>query len=655
MEKKAIATLRVLAVEQIDKAQSGHPGIALGAAPIIYTLYAKVMNIFPGNDNWINRDRFVLAAGHGSALLYSILHLTGFGIMISDLKKFRQYESITPGHPEYRITPGVDTTSGPLGQGIPIGVGMAMAEEYLRKRFNKPLLPLVDHYTFVLCGDGDLQEGVTQEAMSLAGHLRLSRLIVLYDSNDIQLDGTVKDVNTENVAGKYQAMGWNYLYVSDGEDVNTIENAILQSKMSDKPTIIEVKTVIGYGSSMAASHKAHGSPLPHEDVLKMRKALGGDSFEVSGEIYDYYHRLINERNQANYQKWHQTRAVYQKEYPEEFMLFEKTIKDEYEIDFQSLISLVAEASKATREYGGTLINAIGKIHYGLFGGSADLSSSTKVKGVDGDFCVENRLGRNIYFGVREHAMAAIANGLALHSLRPVCSTFFVFSDYMKPAIRMGALMGLPVIYVFTHDSIAVGEDGPTHQPIEQLTMLRSIPNLITIRPADGYETLYAVKTAIETKSTSTAMVLTRQNIPNITNLKAAAALNKGAYVLAYEKNKIDGILIASGSELHLALQAKSVLFKKDYDVRVVSMPSLELFEKQNEDYKNKVLPLKIKVRVAIEMSEGAHLYRYIGPEGKLININKFGLSAPGGQAISAYGFTVENIVNTFIQITNKKS
>ncbi|HOA77818.1 MAG TPA: transketolase [Bacilli bacterium] len=652
---KALETLRVLSVEQVHKAKSGHPGIALGAAPLIYTLYTKIMNVFPGDDRWVNRDRFVMAAGHGSALLYSILHLSGFGIMISDLKNFRQLGSITPGHPERGDTPGVDSTSGPLGQGIAIGTGMAIAEEYLRGRFNKEGLPLIDHYTYVLCGDGDLQEGVTQEAMSLAGHLRLSRLIVLYDSNDIQLDGPVKDTTGEDVAGKYRAMGWNHILVSDGENISEIEKAVIKAKASDRPTIIEIKTVIGVGSSLAGSHKSHGSPLPAEDVKKMRAALGGEHFEVSREVYDYFRRAVYERGREKYRDWEKIKTDYQKEFPEEFALFESIIKDEFTIDFEEIIPVSADDAKATREYGGAVIDAVGKIHAGLIGGSADLSSSTKIKGPDGSFGEGNRTGRNINFGVREHVMGAISNGLALHGLRPVCGTFFVFSDYMKPAIRMSALMSLPVIYVFTHDSVAVGEDGPTHQPVEQLTMLRSVPNLTTFRPADGYETKLAFRYAFENKNAPTAIVLTRQAVPNVAPGVAFSSFGKGGYVLAYEEKTIDGILMASGSEVQLALRAKRELLARGFDVRVASIPSLDLFARQEREYQNSVLPENATARVAIEMGEGAHWHKFIGPSGILINIDRFGASAPGKQLIESYGFTVNHIVEAFIRAVNKKS
>ena len=650
MNKKAIKTLRVLSVEQIDKAKSGHPGMALGAAPTMHTLYTKIMNVNPKNDKWINRDRFVLSAGHGSALLYSLLHLSGFGIMLTDLKRFRQYQSITPGHPEYGLTSGIDSTSGPLGQGISIAVGMAIAEEYLRARFNKPSFDLINHYTYVLCGDGDLQEGIAQEAISLAGTLKLSRLIVLYDSNDIQLDGEVNEVNTENVSAKFTAMGWDYAYVDNGEDIEKIETEILKAKENQKPTLIEIKTIIGHGSKMANTHQVHGSPLPNEEVKAMREELGGNPFEVEEDVYDYYHKAVMKRGETQYNDWLKLYNSYKKEYPKEFELFEKVINDNFNIEFENLITINPEDKNATRVYGGKIIEALSKKHQGLLAGSADLSSSTKIKGNDGNFNKKNRLGRNINYGVREHAMGAISNGIILHSLRSVVSTFFVFSDYMKPAIRMAALMELPAIFVFSHDSIAVGEDGPTHQPIEQLTMLRSIPNLITIRPADGYETLYAWKVALETKDAPTAIILSRQNLPTLTNHKQAMQLEKGAYVLSYENKRLDGIIIASGSELNLAIKAQHDLLSKGYDVRVVSIPSTSLFERQPLEYRESIIPSDSETKIAIEMGEASHLYKYIGSKGKLINIQSFGASGPGGEVIDVYGFTVENIINEFLKL-----
>lgn len=652
-EKLAIQTLRVLSVEQSTKAASGHPGIALGAAPIIHTLYSRFLKAATYEPNWINRDRFILAAGHGSSLLYSMLHLAGYGIKKEDLENFRQYGSITPGHPEIHLTPGVDATSGPLGQGIPEGAGLAIAEAYLAEKFNRADLKLIDHYVYVLCGDGDLQEGVTQEAMSLAGHLKLNKLIVLYDSNDIQLDGPVHWANSESVREKYTAMNWNYLFVPDGEDIDAVASAVRKAQASDRPTLIEIKTVIGRGSASAGTSKVHGSPLPQEEVEKMRAELGGKPFEAEEEVYEFYRETFGKRGGAAYEAWLATCAEYKEKYPEDYELFEKLLRDDFNIDFERIVEFPEKYNKATRVSGGEVLNALSKIHPGFLGGSADLTSSTRAKGADGDFGPENRLGRNINFGVREHAMGAVTNGIALHGgLRPFCSTFFVFSDYMKPAIRLAALMELPVTYIFTHDSIAVGEDGPTHQPIEQLTMLRSIPGLNVIRPADEEEVKGAFEAAYNCKHGPTAIVLTRQNVPSLAG-SDHSKVKFGAYVLSSEKEKLDGVLVASGSEVGIALEAQKLLWDEGLDVRVVSMPSTTLFEDQSEEYKNAVLPEEVETVVAVEMSEGAHLYKYVGRKGGLLKLPCFGLSGPYPALLRHYGFTAENIVRKFKEIYMK--
>jgi transketolase len=654
IELKAIDTLRVLSVEQSTKAKSGHPGIALGAAPIVHTLFTKIMNINPSAPDWINRDRFVLAAGHGSSLLYSVLYLSGYGLTISDLQNFRQFNSKTPGHPEIVLTKGVDATSGPLGQGIAEAVGMAIAEEFLRNKYNKDNLELINHYTYVLCGDGDLQEGVTQEAMSLAGHLGLSKLIVLYDSNDIQLDGQVKGTNSEKVKEKYEAMNWNYLFVSDGEDIEKLEDAIQKAKTSSKPTIIEIKTIIGRGTSVANTSKAHGNPLSSEEALKLRTELGGEPFTVNNEVKEYYKQNVILKGEKTYSKWIEVKNNYTYMYPKEAEEFKKVIDNDFEIDFDNLLSFDSDFKKATRVSSGLIIDAISKLHPTFMGGSADLSSSTKAKGADGDFSRENRLGRNINFGVREHAMAAIANGMALHKgIKVFCSGFFVFSDYMKPAMRLASIMELPVTYVFTHDSIAVGEDGATHQPVEQLTMLRSIPHFNVIRPADAYETIYAWKEAYNSKNTPTALVLTRQDVPNISSYDNASDLNKGAYIIKKEEKKVEGIIIASGSEVALALEVSKELKRKGHDIRIVSMPSMYLFEKQSKEYQNEIIPRNIKNMLAIEASEGTHYYKYISQTGRVYNITKFGASAPGEIVMEKYGFSVKAVCEEYLDMVKE--
>ena len=654
IDLKCIDTLRVLSVEQSTKAKSGHPGIALGAAPMVHTLFTKVMNIDPANPDWINRDRFILAAGHGSSLLYSVLHLSGYGVSISDLKDFRQFGSKTPGHPENVLTKGVDATSGPLGQGIAAGVGMAIAEEFLRNKYNKDDLELIDHYTYVLCGDGDLQEGVTQEAMSLAGHLGLNKLIVLYDSNDIQLDGVVNDSNSENVKQKYESMNWNHIFVRDGEDVDALVDAIEKAKKSSKPSIIEVKTIIGRGTSVANSSKAHGSPLSEEEVTKFRKLLGGEPFSSSNDVKEYYKQNVILKGERLHYNWINVKNNYTYKFPHEAEEFKKVMDNEFVIDFDNLIDFDEDYNKATRVSSGTILDKLSKVHPTIMGGSADLASSTKAKGADGNFTKENRLGRNINFGVREHAMAAITNGIVLHrGIKAFCSGFFVFSDYMKPAMRLASIMELPVIYVFTHDSVAVGEDGATHQPIEQLTVLRSMPHFNVIRPSDPFEVLNAWKVAYNSKDTPTALVLTRQDVEIVSDKKSAKELEKGAYIVKPEEKKVEGIILASGSEVSLAIKASKELKKKGHDIRVISVPSIYLFEKQSEEYKESLIPSNVKNIMAIEAGEAAHFYKYLGSNGLLYNINKYGASAPGDVVMREYGFTVEAVTNAYLNLVKK--
>ncbi|MFA7436303.1 MAG: transketolase [Bacilli bacterium] len=651
IDLKAIDTLRVLSIEQSTKAKSGHPGIALGAAPIIHTLYTKVMNINPAAPDWINRDRFILAAGHGSSLLYSVLHLSNYGLTIADLKDFRQYNSKTPGHPEIVLTKGVDATSGPLGQGIPAAVGMAIAEEFLRNKFNKDSLELINHYTYVLCGDGDLQEGVTAEAMSLAGHLGLSKLIVLYDSNDIQLDTEVSETNSENVKAKYEAMNWNHILVKDGEDIVAIEAAINKAKSSTKPTLIEVKTIIGRGTTVANTPKAHGSPLSSEEALSLRNLLGGEPFEVSSEVKEYYKQNVVLKGEKTYSTWVDVKNNYTYMFPHEAEEFKKVVDNDFHIDFENLVEFDNKYNKATRVSGGAILDALSKLHPTIMGGSADLASSTKAKGADGNFSSKNRLGRNINFGVREHAMAAISNGIALHKgIKVFCSGFFVFSDYMKPAMRLASIMELPVTYIFTHDSVAVGEDGATHQPIEQLSMLRSMPHFNVIRPADAFEALYAWKNAYNSKDTPTALILTRQDVPVISTKEDAKYLEKGAYVIRKEDKKVEGVILASGSEVSLAIEVSKELKRKGHDIRVVSMPSIYLYEKQSKEYKESVIPTNVKNIMAIEASEAVHYYKYLGSTGKLYNINKYGASAPGDIVMSNCGFNVQDIVSSYLEM-----
>jgi transketolase len=639
IDQLAINNLRVLAVEAINKAKSGHPGIALGAAPMIHTLYSRFIKFNPNDEKWINRDRFVLSAGHGSALLYAMLNVYGL-IDTKDLQGFRQLNSITPGHPEVHLTKGVDVSSGPLGQGMAMAVGMALAESHLHAKFPK----LIDHYTYVLCGDGDLQEGITQEAASLAGHLALEKLIVLYDSNDIQLDGPVALANNESTKDKFLAMNWNYDFVADGNDVEAISNAIEKAKKANKPTIIEVKTIIGYGAKNQGTHNVHGAPIPSEEVEAMRQAFGGEAFSINDEVKAFYQDIIK-ANLAFYNDWQKVKTENQDQ------LFLDMLNDDFKIDVNNLVKFDETYDKATRVSSGAVLKALNTIDPMLIGGSADLTSSTNIAGADGEFSKDNRLGRNIKFGVREHAMAAIANGIALHGmLKPFVSGFFVFSDYMKPAIRLSALMHLPVMYIFTHDSIAVGEDGPTHQPIEQLTMLRSIPNVNVIRPADANEVKEAYQIALDSKTTPTVIVLTRQNCPMVVK-ENESKVNRGAYILS-DVEKPEGILIASGSEVNLALAAQALLKNEGKMVRVVSMPSTNLFDQQDEAYKNQVLPKYLTKRLAIEMGEAAHMYKYTGLFGCVYNINEFGKSGKGPEVIKDFGFTAEKIKESYLQLEN---
>ena len=636
IDNKSIEYIRMMCLEMIDKAKSGHPGMAMGSAPIVHTLFTRFINKDLKNE-WWNRDYFVLSGGHASSLLYTILHLCNFGLTIEDLKNFRQLNSKTPGHPEIEATVGVDASTGPLGQGVATAVGIAIAEEYLRAKTN-----LIDHYTYVLLGDGDMEEGISYEALSVAGHLGLSKLILLYDSNDIQLDGKVNETYNDNTKERMEAMGINYLLVKDGNDVEAIAEAISNAKQSDNPTLIEVKTIIGYGTSVAGTNKAHGAPIPHAEVISLRQKLNSDPFTIPQDVYDYYQNTFEKRSEEAHQKWMEK---YDHANHKEL---DQIMNDNYDIDFNNLFTKYDENTTiATRKVGGENLKALSTIMQNMIGGSADLASSTNVRGNDGTFSKENRLGRNINFGVREHAMGAICNGLALHNLKPFASTFFVFSDYMKPSIRMSALSQLPVTYIFTHDSIAVGEDGPTHHPIEQLTMLRSVPNLNVIRPGDPYETNEAFKIAFTSKHTPTVLVLTRQNVPVILKDKDVQ-VEKGAYIVSDANKEIpDGILIASGSELSLALNVKEELNKEGLDVRVVSMPSMYLFDKQSKEYKEKILPSIVSRKMAIEMSDATHFYKYVGSDGMVYGINKFGTSGPSSEVIKEYGFTVDKVKEAF--------
>ncbi|MDQ0225407.1 transketolase [Metabacillus niabensis] len=654
-EKLSIETIRTLSIDAIEKANSGHPGMPMGAAPMAYTLWTKFMNVNPSNPSWFNRDRFVLSAGHGSMLLYSLLHLTGYDVSMDDLKSFRQWGSKTPGHPEFGHTAGVDATTGPLGQGIAMAVGMAMAERHLAETYNKPSYNVVDHFTYAICGDGDLMEGISSEAASLAGHLKLGRLVVLYDSNDISLDGDLHKSFSENVEQRFTAQGWQVIRVEDGNDLNEISKAIEQAQQElDKPTLIEVRTTIGYGSPNKAGKSAsHGSPLGAEEIKLTKEAYNWtfeEDFYVPEEVYEHFKKTVKEAGQAKENEWNELVAAYSKEYPELGKQFQTAISGELPEGWDKDIPVYEEGSSlASRASSGEVLNGIAKNLPSFFGGSADLAGSNKttINGA-GDYARDNYGGRNIWFGVREFAMGAALNGMALHGgLHVFGGTFFVFSDYLRPAIRLAALMNLPVTYVFTHDSIAVGEDGPTHEPIEQLASLRAMPNLSVVRPADGNETAAAWKSAIESTSTPTALVLTRQNLKTIKGTKETAyeGVQKGAYVVSpAKKETADVLLLASGSEVGLAIEAQEVLAGEGIDAAVVSMPAWDRFEAQSEEYKRSVLPKEVKKRLAIEMASPLGWDRYTGDEGDILAINTFGASAPEKRILAEYGFTVENVV-----------
>jgi transketolase len=645
MEQRAINALRILGVDAINKANSGHPGIVLGAAPMAYQLFTEHLNINTRNPKWINRDRFILSAGHGSMLLYALNHLSGFKISIEDLKKFRQIGN-TPGHPEYGHTDGVETTSGPLGQGVSNAVGMAIAETHLAARFNKASFNVIDHHTYVICGDGDLQEGVAMEAMSLAGHLGLGKLIVLFDSNDIQLDGKVSLAYSENHQKKFEAMGWHYQKVEDGNDLTLINRAIKKAKKAEtQPSIIEIKTIIGFGTSVQGTSKVHGAPVGFDEASVLRKNLNWseDPFVIPEDIYAHYRKKVTLRGLRAYRKWQELLSQYQVSYPQEYTQLLSFFEGDIKVNLDDFKDETSSAKDATRNISGKIIQKL-SVHYpNLIGGSADLTASTKAKGSDGHFDRNNRLARNINFGVREHAMGAIVNGMVLHGgLKVFGGAFFVFSDYMKPAIRLAAIMQIPSIFVFSHDTIAVGEDGPTHQPIEQLTGLRAIPNLNVIRPSDANETLAAWKIAMESKTTPTVIILTRQNVINRLTT-SYDGVTKGAYIVSKEENQLDGILLASGSEVGLALDTKEILKSQGIDVRVVSMPSHFMFEKQTQKYQKEVLPKRAKI-LAIEMGSRMSWYKYTP---YVYGLDEFGVSAPLENALDYFGFTKEKLADYY--------
>ncbi len=647
IDQRCIDTLRMLSAEAVEKAKSGHPGMPLGAAPMAYTLWSRVMNHNGKNPEWFNRDRFVLSAGHGSMLLYSMLHLFGYGLEIEDIKSFRQLGSKTPGHPEYGHTKGVEATTGPLGQGISTAVGMAMAEAHMAAVFNTDDVKVIDHYTYVIAGDGDLMEGISNEASSLAGTLGLGKLIVLYDSNSISIEGSTDLAFTEKVRDRYTALGWDTHLVSDGTDVNEIEKAIIKAKMeTGKPSLIEVITNIGFGTEKQDSASAHGEPLGIHNLEVLKKNLGWElePFQVPDDVRTHMDELIA-RGMKKEKEWNEILHRYAGKYPDKAKELDVWLAGEVPGDYLESDEFWSfEKGVSTREASGIIINKLSERLPNLFGGSADLAPSNKTNMKSRKaFSREDYSGSNIHFGVREHAMGAILNGLALHGgVKPYGGTFFIFTDYMKPAMRLSSLMELPVTYVLTHDSIGVGEDGPTHQPIEQLAVFRAQPNFITFRPADARETAAGWYLSMTSKNSPIGLVLTRQNLPLLEGTGKEAL--KGGYVLKKESGDLKLILLATGSETELAVRASMELENDGIGTRVVSMPSWEIFELQPEAYKNEVIPNDIRARVAIEAATSMGWHKYTGIDGAIISLDTFGGSAPGEQLFEKFGFTVENVV-----------
>lgn len=646
----SIAAIRALGIDMINKANSGHPGMVLGSAPALYTLFTKQLVANPKDSSWVNRDRFVLASGHASALLYALLHLSGYALDMEDLKNFRQWGSKTPGHPEIHVTDGVDASSGPLGQGIPMAVGMAMAEKFLATRFNKENFPIVDHYTYVLCGDGDMQEGVTYEAASLAGHLSLGKLIVIYDANRVTLDGPLDQSFSEDVKKRFEAQNWQVITVQDGNDTEAILKALKKAKrMENKPSLIMMQTMIGFGSQYQGTSKVHGAPLGVEDgqYAKASYAYDYPDFVVPEEVYDDFAKSIGRRGRLAEKKWQKLVESYGAAYPEDHAQWQKAMHDDYDIDYASLLPhFEVGYTDASRNTSNQIINLLAEAYPTFLSGAADLASSVKTDIKNGGiFMPESYDGRNLCFGIREFAMVTIMNGMLLHGgVRVAGGGFMVFSDYFKGGLRMSCLMDLPVILPLSHDSIAVGEDGPTHQPVEQLPMLRSMVNMQTIRPCDANETVAAWRIAMETKNKPTAIILTRQNV----TVKADSSyenVKHGGYVIAKEHDHLDAILLAAGSEVNLAIDAKEALAKEGIDVRVVSMPSFDLFDAQTKEYRESVLPSSMRKRLSIEMGASFGWHKYVGLDGECLSVEHFGSSAPAGVVIERYGFTVEHVVN----------
>lgn len=652
-DQLAIDTIRALSIDAIEEANSGHPGLPMGAAPMAYTLWTRHLNFNPQSKDYFNRDRFILSAGHGSALLYSLLHVSG-SLELEELKQFRQWGSKTPGHPEFRHTDGVEVTTGPLGQGFAMSVGMALAEAHLGGKFNKDDINVVDHYTYVLASDGDLMEGISHEAASFAGHNQLDKLIVLYDSNDISLDGELNKSFSEDVKQRFESYGWNHILVKDGNNLEEIDNAITKAKQQNGPTLIEVKTIIGYGApNVSGTNGVHGAPLGTDERKLTFEAYGLDPekrFNVPEEVYEIFQTTMLKRANEHEDEWKEKLETYTEKYPELAEEFKLAISGKLPENYKDeLPKFSSDHNAATRADSGEIIQAISKSVPSFFGGSADLAGSNKSNVKEAtDYNPNTPEGKNVWFGVREFAMGAAVNGMAAHGgLHPYGATFFVFSDYLKPALRLSAIMGLNATFIFTHDSIAVGEDGPTHEPIEQLAGLRAIPNMNVIRPADGNETRVAWEVALESKQTPTSLVLTRQNLPylDVDEETVEEGVRKGAYVVFETETKPEYLLLATGSEVSLAIEVAKDLDKQGKGVRVVSMPNWFAFVQQTDEYKESVIPKELTKRVAIEMASPLGWHKYVGTEGKVIGIDGFGASAPGDLVVEKYGFTKENILN----------
>jgi transketolase len=661
-----INTIRFLAVDAVQKASSGHPGTPLGAAPMAYVLWDRFLKHNPGDPKWPDRDRFVLSPGHASAMLYALLHLTGYDLPLDEIKRFRQWDSKTPGHTEYGVAPGVEATTGPLGQGFANGVGMAMSERWLAQHYNRPGYEVVNHYTYALVSDGDLQEGVASEAASLAGTLRLGKIIYLYDDNDISIEGNTDIAFAENVAQRFQGYGWHVVGPIDGMDISAVDSAIRLARASiDRPSLIICRTTIGYGSpNKAGTAAAHGEPLGEEEVRLTKERLGwthSEPFTVPADALAHFRQAL-ERGRRQQDEWQEMFRAYQREYPQEAERLEVGLRGDLPQDWDSSLSdlfLSADKPIATREASGRVMNAIAKRVHSFTGGSADLAPSTKTLLKDhGHYGFEEYYGHNIHFGVREHAMGAIANGMSLHGgTIPYTGTFLIFYDYMRPPVRLAAMMGIRVIYIFTHDSVGLGEDGPTHQPIEQLMGLRTVPNLVTIRPADATETVEAWRVAMERRSGPTALVLSRQNLPVLDRkvLAPALGLRRGGYVLWQASEWPDAIVIGTGSEVHIALEAGKLLKDKGINARVVSLPSWELFSSQPPEYRTEVLPGELKARVSIEAGTPLGWERYVGLDGMAIGLSRFGASAPARVLYDQLGLTANRVTDEVMRLLERRT